>query len=85
MAEAQLPPGDDVRAVLLRSDEAFRELVSQHHELDERLQRLSTLGYLTDQQQFEETALKKQKLALKDRIEAMVRGYHHGGPRLMSH
>ena len=83
MAEAQLPPDGDVRAVLLRSDEAFRELVSRHHELDERIQQLSTLGYLTDQQQFEETALKKQKLALKDRIEAMVRGFHNGGTHLM--
>ena len=83
MAEAQLPPDGDVRAVLLRSDEGFRELVSKHHELDERIQQLSTLGYLTDQQQFEEIALKKQKLALKDRIEAMVRGFHNGGPRLM--
>jgi uncharacterized protein YdcH (DUF465 family) len=85
MAEAQLPPGDDVRAVLFRSDEGFRELISRHHDLDERLQRLSTLAYLTDEQQFEETALKKQKLALKDRIEAMVRGFHHGSPQVTSH
>jgi uncharacterized protein YdcH (DUF465 family) len=85
MAEAQLPPDDDVRAVLFRSDEGFRELVSRHHDLDEQLQRLSTLAYLTDQQQIEETALKKQKLALKDRIEAMVRGYHHGSPHMISH
>ena len=52
---------------------SFHELVSQHQALDERLRQFSTLAYLTDQQQFEESALKKRKLALKDRIEAIRR------------
>jgi uncharacterized protein YdcH (DUF465 family) len=52
---------------------SFHELVSAHHRLDERLRRFSTVSYLTDQQQFEEAALKKRKLALKDRIEALRR------------
>ena len=72
MADAQLPL-DDVKAVLLRTDEHFRQLVSEHHELDERIRRLTAQSYLSDQQQFEEVALKKRKLALKDRIEAVVR------------
>ena len=76
MAHAQLPLDDDVKASLLQNDEAFRQLVSEHHALDEQIRRLSSLIYLSDQQQFEETALKKRKLALKDRIEAMVRGHH---------
>ena len=80
MADAQLRPADDVKASLLRTDEAFRQLVSEHHDLDERIHRLSTLQYLTDQQQYEAASMKKRKLALKDRIEAMVRARDAGSP-----
>ena len=74
MANAQLPDEKpDVKDMLLRTDQDFRQLVSEHHALDERIRQLSTIAYLTDQQRYEETALKKQKLALKDRIEAIVR------------
>ena len=51
MADAQLPLKDDVKAALLRTDEDFRQLVSEHHALDEQIRHLSTLTYLTDQQQ----------------------------------
>jgi uncharacterized protein YdcH (DUF465 family) len=80
MADAQLRPADDVKASLLRTDEAFRQLVSEHHDLDERIRHLSTLHYLTDQQHFEAASMKKRKLALKDRIEAMVRARDGGSP-----
>lgn len=83
MADAQLRVTDDVKASLLRNDEGFRHLVSEHHDLDERIRHLSTLSYLTEQQRFETLALKKRKLALKDRIEAMVRA-HDGGQSLSS-
>jgi uncharacterized protein YdcH (DUF465 family) len=75
MADAQLPVKDEVKASLLRTDEGFRQLVSEHSALDERIRQLSALSYLTDQQQYEETSLKKRKLALKDRIEAIIRGH----------
>ena len=73
MADAQLRKTTDAKDVLLRTDETFRELVSEHHRLDERIHQLSSLGHLTDQQQYERSYLKKQKLALKDRIEAILR------------
>jgi uncharacterized protein YdcH (DUF465 family) len=72
MAQAQLPT-DDVKTVLLQTDDGFRQLVLEHHELDERIQQLSSLSFLSDAQQYEEHNLKKQKLVLKDRIEAAVR------------
>jgi uncharacterized protein YdcH (DUF465 family) len=81
MADAQLRAADDVKASLLRTDEAFRQLVTEHHDLDERIRHLSTLQYLTDQQQYEAASMKKRKLALKDRIEAMVRA-RDGGAQL---
>jgi uncharacterized protein YdcH (DUF465 family) len=74
MAEPQLPETTTkTKDVLLRTDEVFRQLVTEHHELDERIRRLSSLAYISDQQHYEEIALKKRKLALKDRIEAMMR------------
>lgn len=73
MSETQLRD-DDVKAALLRNDEAFRQLVSEHHALDEQIRDLATLPYPSPQQQFEEAALKKRKLALKDQIEARMRG-----------
>jgi uncharacterized protein YdcH (DUF465 family) len=80
MADAQGQVRDDVKAALLRSDDTFRRLVTEHHELDVRIAQLSALTYLTDDQRYEESALKKRKLALKDRIEGMLRSYVTGGP-----
>jgi uncharacterized protein YdcH (DUF465 family) len=80
MADARLSPDGSVRAVLLEHNDEFRQLVSEHHALDEKIRQLSAFPYLTDQQQFEESALKKRKLALKDRIEAIVRQHHTTSP-----
>ena len=82
MANAQLSPDDPVRAVLLENHEEFRQLVSEHHQLDERIQQLSSLSYPTNQQQFEEAALKKKKLALKDRMHSILRQHHTESPPL---
>jgi uncharacterized protein YdcH (DUF465 family) len=76
MADAQLPETTvDAKDALLRTDENFRQLASEHQRLDERIRQLSSFSHLTDQQQYEEISLKKQKLALKDRMEAMLRGW----------
>lgn len=72
MADAQLSQ-DDGTAAHLDGDAAFRQLVSEHHALDEEVRQLASHGYLTHDQQLREAALKKRKLVLKDRIAAMVR------------
>jgi len=72
MADAQLRL-EDVKPQALRTTDDLQKLVAEHHELDERLHRLATLSYPTDHQQLEEVQLKKLKLALKDRIETMLR------------
>ena len=74
-AEAQ-----DVRNLLLRSNDQYRELAERHHQLDDRLHELTEKHYLSDTEQFEEITLKKRKLALKDQMEAMARDYssHYG-------
>ena len=74
MADAQLRLEDDVKVSALRNHpQDLQQLVSEHQSLDERIRHLSALSYLTQQQQYEESLLKKRKLALKDRIEAVRR------------
>ena len=66
----------NVTEVLLSKDADLRRLVAEHHSLDQRILQLSSLTFLTDEQRYEESSLKKRKLALKDRIEALVRSRH---------
>ena len=71
----------DVKNLLLRSDQDYRQLAEQHHQLDEKLHQLTERHYLSTSEQLEEATLKKRKLALKDRMEEMARLYahsHHG-------
>jgi uncharacterized protein YdcH (DUF465 family) len=69
-AEAQ-----EVKNLLLRSNEQYRQLSERHHQLDDRLHELTALPYLTDSERFEEVTLKKRKLALKDQMEQMALDY----------
>jgi len=74
-AEAQ-----EVKAVLLQSDEHYRQLATRHHELDTRLHELSEKHYLSASEQIEEVTLKKRKLAVKDQMEEIARHFRdsHG-------
>lgn len=65
---------DPVRDELLKTNQQFRELVHQHEEHEKRLSELQHLSFPSDEEQLEETALKRQKLAIKDEIYAMM---HH--------
>jgi len=69
-AEAQ-----EVRNLLLRSNEQYRQLAARHHQLDDRLHELTEKHYLSDTEQVEEVTIKKRKLALKDQMEAIARDY----------
>lgn len=55
-----------------REDPGFRRLQEKHREYDDRLQRLRSQRYLSDEEKMEEVRLKKMKLALKDQMEAML-------------
>ena len=61
------------REKLLQTDEEFRQLAEQHHELDIRLSELSRQLYRTTREELEKATLKKRKLQLKDRMENIVR------------
>jgi uncharacterized protein YdcH (DUF465 family) len=63
----------DLKDVLLRTDEEYSQLAAKHHELDDRLHQLTAKAYLSEPEQVEETTLKKRKLQLKDRMEDIAR------------
>jgi uncharacterized protein YdcH (DUF465 family) len=70
VAEAQ-----DVKNLLLKENEEFRQLAERHHQLDDRLHELTEKHYLSTTEQVEEVTIKKRKLALKDQMEQMTRAY----------
>lgn len=63
---------DPVRDELLKTDSAFRDLVHRHQNYENRLEQLSGLSYPSDDEQLEESTLKKKKLQLKDEIYSML-------------
>jgi uncharacterized protein YdcH (DUF465 family) len=63
----------DLKELLLQTDEEFHSLAAKHHELEHRLDELSVRHYLSQPEQLEEATLKKQKLQLKDRMEDILR------------
>jgi uncharacterized protein YdcH (DUF465 family) len=70
MADSQ-----DLKPLLLETDEEFRQLAHKHHELEQRLHELTAKHYLSGSEQVEEITLKKRKLQLKDKMETIVRRY----------
>ena len=65
--------GQDLKELLLQTDEEFHELAAQHHQLDDRLHELTAKSYLSEPEQVEEVTLKKRKLQIKDRMEDIMR------------
>jgi uncharacterized protein YdcH (DUF465 family) len=63
---------DPVRDELLTSNTHFRELVHQHEDFEKRLSELAHLSYPNDDEQLEESTLKKKKLQIKDEIYAIM-------------
>jgi uncharacterized protein YdcH (DUF465 family) len=66
---------EELKKRLLKSDDLFRQLATQHHDLDEKIHDLATRPYLSQPEQLEEVTLKKKKLFLKDQMESILR--HH--------
>ena len=65
-------PQEPVSPTSVQSDE-YRQLEAQHHEYESRLGELADKAVLSDEEQVEETTLKKKKLQIKDRLQEMVR------------
>ena len=61
-----------VKDELMASDENFRRLAQEHTQYAQRLESLVTKRFLSEEEQIEETRLKKLKLRLKDQMEQMA-------------
>ena len=57
----------------VRPDEEFVRLEVEHHEYESRLSELAEKAVLSNDEQFEETTLKKKKLQIKDRMQEIAR------------
>ena len=66
---------DAVRDELLKHNPAFRDLVQQHQTFEKRLNELAHLSYPSDDEQVEESTLKKKKLLVKDEIYSIMHDY----------
>ena len=66
------------REKLLEINEEYRRLNEQHREFESRLTSLTSKATLSDDEQLEETTLKKKKLQVKDRMEAIARDARAG-------
>ena len=56
-----------------RENEEYRRLTVQHHEFQEKLDRLAAKRALTEDEKLEEVRIKKEKLFVKDRMAALRR------------
>ena len=68
---------DSVRDELIKENPNFRDLVQQHQNYERRLLELAQLTYPNDEEQLEETTLKKKKLNVKDEIYAIMQNHSH--------
>jgi uncharacterized protein YdcH (DUF465 family) len=66
---------DGLKEHLMATNEQFARLATEREKYKSKLQELAGKSFLTDQEQLEEIQLKKQKLHLKDQMEAMMQQY----------
>ena len=64
---------DDLKEELLHTDPEFRRLTEEHHGCEDRLQEINQKSLLSQDDETEEKKLKLHKLALKDRMEEILR------------
>jgi uncharacterized protein YdcH (DUF465 family) len=64
---------EELRAKLAQEDPEFRRLYEAHQAKERRLEELARKGFLTAEEEQEEKLLKKEKLRLKDQMEALLR------------
>jgi len=63
---------------LTETDPEYRRLHAEHRNHESRLETLAGKPYLSEEEELEEKRLKKEKLLLKDRMEAIARTHRIG-------
>ena len=66
---------EDLKRTLSESHDEYRKLLAEHASCESRLQELQGKAVLDETERVESVNIKKQKLQLKDRMEAILR--HH--------
>lgn len=64
-----------LREQLAQQDPEFRKLLEEHQSRERRIAELTAKGWLTSDEELEEKRLKKEKLRIKDRMEAHLRAH----------
>jgi uncharacterized protein YdcH (DUF465 family) len=64
---------EELKAELIETDEEFRRLYEEHQEYERRLAALQARTLLSQDDENEEKKIKLHKLALKDRMEQILR------------
>ncbi|MEK7282727.1 MAG: hypothetical protein AAB249_02860 [Acidobacteriota bacterium] len=64
---------EDLKRTLSESNEEYRKLLAEHAGCESRLQDLQGKAALDEAERVESVNIKKQKLQLKDRMEAILR------------
>lgn len=62
----------DIRQSLLANDPEYRKLAEEHSRCESQLDQIVKSTYLNSEELMRETALKKLKLRLKDRMEMIL-------------
>lgn len=65
----------EIQDILAKENQDFRQLVDKHEGYEKRLSELAELNFPNDNEVLEETQLKKEKLAVKDKIYEMMNSY----------
>jgi uncharacterized protein YdcH (DUF465 family) len=66
---------DAVKDELIKTNPTFRDLVQQHQTYEKRLVELAHLTYPNEDEQLEESTIKKKKLYVKDEMYAIMEKY----------
>jgi uncharacterized protein len=66
---------EELKAELIQTDDQFRRLYEEHREYERRLSELNQKTLLSQDDEFEEKKIKLHKLALKDRMEEILRAH----------
>jgi uncharacterized protein YdcH (DUF465 family) len=68
----EMNPQDELKAHLMATSDEFRQLAGQHSQLHRRVEELEAKHHLSNDEQVEEIRIKKQKLRLKDQMNAIL-------------
>jgi uncharacterized protein YdcH (DUF465 family) len=66
---------EELKAHLIATDQQFRTLAEEHAQFHQQLEMIESKAHLTLEDEAEEIRLKKQKLRLKDQMNAMLARY----------